>query len=228
MRIPERIPEGAGYQSEAMLSFFRRSLKIDDPAQSRMLERMNEEGLPAINIGAIEGRILELLARSCGASKAVEIGTLGGYSALWISRGLAEAGRLWSIELDAARAAAAAKALAEAGCSGKVSVLAGNALDHLPRLEAEGPFDFCFIDADKSHYPDFLRWATRNLRTGGIVAADNVFLFGKAHLPPSETGEYEEIVAPMREFLAILSDRALFQACALIPTPEGLALGVKR
>ncbi len=215
------------YRSPELEAFVRERLAVEDKHQARVIAEMRSQGLPPINIGPLEGRLLEFLARSCGARKAVEIGTLGGYSAMWISRGLPAHGRLYTLEIDPKHAEVAETCLADAGLSKKVNVMLGDAQDSLKKLEKLGPFDFCFIDADKVGYPKYLRWAARNLRPGGIVVADNAYLFGKLHLRPEDAGEDGPAVRAMRDFLRLLSDESEFSSCAMIPTGEGMAVAVK-
>ena len=216
------------YQSPELLAFVRERLAVEDQHHARVLAEMRAQGLPPINIGPMEGRLLEFLVRSCGAKKAVEIGTLGGYSAMWIARALPPHGRLYTLEAEPKHAAVAEASLAEAGLSRIVSVMVGDAAESLKKLEKLGPFDFCFIDADKTGYPKYLRWAAKNLRSGGIVAADNAFLFGKVHLKPEDAGDDAAAVRAMRDFLHHLADESEFVSCAMIPTGEGLAVGIKK
>jgi caffeoyl-CoA O-methyltransferase len=149
-----------------------------DPALQRIHEAIPRRGLPAITIRPEEGRFLQVMARACGARRAVEIGTLGGYSGTWIARGLAPDGRLITLEVEPRHAEVAREHFALAGLADRVEVRVGNAHDLLPALAGEGPFDFCFIDADKTGYAAYLDWALDNVRPGGVVAAHNVFQHG--------------------------------------------------
>ncbi len=149
-------------------------------------------GLPAISIQAEEGRFLGLLARAVGARRAVEIGTLGGYSAIWIARGLAPGGRLITIDASSKHAAVAranvaragfapsggAAVASSAGAGVSIDIREGDAHQLLPKLTAEGPFDFCFIDAEKVGYDAYLTWALANVRAGGAIVAHNAFRGG--------------------------------------------------
>jgi len=165
----------------------------EDDALRAAREESARAGLPAISIQPEEGRFLGLLARAVGARRAVEIGTLGGYSAIWIARGLAPGGRLITIDASSKHAAVARANLARAGlapggsaardsASGvafvSVEVREGNAHQLLPKIAAEGPFDFCFIDAEKPGYDAYLTWALANVRAGGAIAAHNAFRGG--------------------------------------------------
>ena len=216
------------YQTPEMTAFVQDRLAVESRHHARVLEAMAAAGLPAINIGPLEGRVLEFLVRSCGAKRAVEIGTLGGYSALWIAGGLPPSGKLYTLEFDPKHADVAEDCLKDAGLSKKVSVIRGDAKETLKKIEPLGPFDFVFIDADKVGYSFYLHWAAKNLRSGGVVALDNAYLFGKLHLKPSEAGEDAPAVRSMHEMLRLLSDESEFASCAMIPTGEGLAVGIKK
>ncbi|MFN0152529.1 MAG: O-methyltransferase [bacterium] len=150
----------------------------EDDALRAAREESLRAGLPAISIQAEEGRFLGLLARAVGARRAVEIGTLGGYSAIWIARGLAPGGRLITIDASSKHASVARANVARAGLD-CVEVREGNAHQLLPKLTAEGPFDFCFIDAEKVGYDAYLTWALANVRVGGAIAAHNAFRGGE-------------------------------------------------
>jgi caffeoyl-CoA O-methyltransferase len=186
--------------------------------------RSSAAGLPDIQVAALDARHLEILVRLSQARKAVEIGTLGGYSGVAIARGMGPEGVLHTIEIDPRHAALAAETFTKAGVSGQVRQLLGAALEVLPKLSAEGPFDFCFIDAEKSEYPDYLAWAADNLSPGGVLVADNAFLFGQltTALGPNPTPE----VRAMDAFHRRLATSGEFRATVL-PTGEGLAVAVR-
>jgi len=154
-----------------------------DQAQLYALEDSHLRGLPEININPEEGRFIQLLARASGGSKAVEIGTLGGYSGIWIARGLAPGGKLITLEKDPQHAAIAREHFQRAGVADLVDIRLGDAHSSLAPLAGEAPFDFVFIDADKSGYPDYYRWAIEHLRIGGIIAAHNALRGGAIYDP---------------------------------------------
>lgn len=215
------------YRSPELLDFVSRLVSAEPLTLRRVREETPRKGLPPISIGPDEGRILETLTRLCGAVKAVEVGTLAGYSACWIARGLADNGVLHTIEHDPKHAAVAKENLRAAGLSAKVVVHRGAGLEVLPTLEGEGPFDLCFIDADKANYERYGRWSAQNLRPGGLLVADNAYLFGKVHLKPAQAGEDAAGVVGMQGLLKLLCDERYFSARAMIPTGEGLAIGVR-
>jgi caffeoyl-CoA O-methyltransferase len=216
------------YQTPEVLDYIRKSFSQEDTRHTYILNQMQKRNLPAIQIGASEGKILQFLIQSCHAKKAVEIGTLGGYSALWIADALPQEGKLYTMEYDPIIATGTEKALQEVGLAEKVSVVVGDANKTLKTIEPFGPFDFCFIDADKISYPNYLFWAEQNLRAGGIVAADNAYLFGQVHLDPHTAGENAPAILAMQAFIKRLSDPSCFAVSAMIPTGEGLAIGIKK
>ncbi|MBI3550918.1 MAG: O-methyltransferase [Elusimicrobia bacterium] len=227
--VPHHTGVGRGeYRSEALLGFVREALGGEDPAFKRIREETPKKGLPPISIGPDEGQLLSILVQACGAKKAVEVGTLAGYSACWIAAALPDDGVLHTIEFDPKHAAVARDNIKAAGLASKVTVHVGPGSEILPTLDGEGPYDLCFIDADKVNYPVYLRWAVENVRSGGLVVGDNAYLFGKVHLKPAEAGEDAPGVPAMRAFLKCLADRRYFTSCAMIPTGEGMAVAVRR
>jgi predicted O-methyltransferase YrrM len=147
-----------------------------DPVLEAALRDSEAAGLPAISVSAPQGKFLHLLARIQGARNILEIGTLGGYSAIWLARALPPGGRLISLEVDAKHAGVARANLARAGFANIANVRLGRAIDSLADLEREsaGPFDFIFIDADKPSNPDYFAWALKLSRRGAVIVVDNV------------------------------------------------------
>lgn len=143
-----------------------------DAALAAALEASDAAGLPAISVSPAHGKLLWLLARTIGAKRILEIGTLGGYSAIWLARALAPGGRLITLEALEKHVAVARQNLARAGLAHIVEVRVGSALDTLPRLE--GPFDLTFIDADKQNNAEYFRWALKLARPGSLIVVDNV------------------------------------------------------
>ncbi len=197
----------------------------EDDVLREIRERSKREGLPDIQIAALDARHLEVLTQVAGARRAVEIGTLGGYSGVAILRGLAADGVLDTFEVDAAHARVAHESFRRAGFAGRARIHLGPALDLLRTVESDGPFDLCFIDADKEGYPAYLDWAVRNLRTGGVVIGDNAFLFGQIG-QRGEAADSSPALAAMRAFHERLARGDEFRSTVL-PTGEGLAIGVK-
>lgn len=145
----------------------------EDEALQQTLVRAREHGLPAIQVSALQGKLLQVLARACQARKILEIGALAGYSGIWLARALPADGRLITLEIDAAHAEVVRESFRQAQVDERAEVRVGPALETLPYLVSEGPFDLIFIDADKDAYPQYLAWAIRLARPGSIIVADN-------------------------------------------------------
>jgi predicted O-methyltransferase YrrM len=146
-----------------------------DPALDEALAASAAAGLPAINVSPVQGKLLHLLVRAIGARNVLEIGTLGGYSTIWLARALPDGGRVISLEADPEHADVARANIARAGLDDRVEVRLGMALDLLPGLaENAEPFDFVFIDADKPNNAAYFDWALRLSRVGSIIVVDNV------------------------------------------------------
>jgi predicted O-methyltransferase YrrM len=158
-----------------------------DEALRAAITESRAAGLPAIAVSAAHGRLLQLLARVVGARRILEVGTLGGYSAIWLARGLAPGGELVTLEIDPEHAAVARANIARAGLAESVTVRVGPALESLPVLAAAGggAFDLVFIDADKANNPHYVEWAVRLGRTGTLIVVDNVVREGAIHDPAS-------------------------------------------
>jgi predicted O-methyltransferase YrrM len=162
-----------GYVSELLLP--------PDPVLDAALEASNAAGLPPINVSPTQGRMLHILARIQGAQRILEIGTLGGYSAIWLARALPAGGQLVTLEAEPKHAEVARKNITHAGLIGPIELLLGPAIDSLRQMVAArvSPFDFIFIDADKPSYSDYLIWSLKLSRPGTMIVADNVVRAGK-------------------------------------------------
>jgi caffeoyl-CoA O-methyltransferase len=213
-----------GNDEPALAAYVHKVYAPEDEVLREIRERSRQAGLPDIQLAALDARHLEVLARAGSARCAVEIGTLGGYSGVAILRGLTPDGVLDTVERDAKHAAVARESFRKAGLARRARVHVGPAAEILPRLVRRGPFDLCFIDADKEGYPAYVRWAAANLRRGGLVVLDNAFLFGQ--LPRRPAGESAAAIAAMRATHELLARGGEFRATVL-PTGEGLAVGVK-
>jgi caffeoyl-CoA O-methyltransferase len=150
----------------------------EDEALRQTLVRAREQGLPAIQISALQGKLLQVLATACQARKILEIGALAGYSGIWLARALPADGRLITLEIDATHAEVVRESFRQAQVDDRTEVRVGPALETLPLLTADGPFDLIFIDADKDSYPQYLAWAIQLARPGSIIVADNCVLGG--------------------------------------------------
>lgn len=184
---------------------------------------MVERGFPDIAVSPAEGRLLRVLIRLAGARRVLEVGTLGGYSALWIARALPADGRLVTLEIDPERAAFARAYARRAGLDDVIDVRVGPALESIRALEAEAvePFDACFIDADKERYPAYLDAALRLVRPGGLILGDNVLWSGRIldEQPPEETTR--QILAFNRK----LAEDPRLDA-TIVPVRDGLSIAI--
>ena len=208
----------SSYHSPEILEWTAQLHAPHDRALARAFEAPERERMAPIQVSPSEGKLLEMLLRMAGARRVVELGTLAGYSALHLARALPPDGKLWTVEVDPRHAEVARRNIAEAGLESKVTVLVGRGADVLPTLEELGPFCAVFIDADKESYLAYGRWAAGHLRRGGLLLADNAFLFGEL----LDSGGRPE---QMRRFHAEAAER--FDTVC-IPTPDGLLVGVKR
>ena len=213
-----------GNDSPALADHVARVYAPEDAILADVRARSTAAGLPDIQVAALDARHLEVLARASGARRAVEIGTLGGYSGIALLRGMAPDGELDTIELEPRHAEVARESFRKAGVAARARIHVGAASSVLPALAARGPFDLVFVDADKEGYPAYLAWAADNLRPGGIVAMDNAFLFG--HLADEPKGERAGEIKAMRAVHEALANNGRWKATVL-PTGEGLAVGVK-
>lgn len=172
---------------EGVDDYFAQAFGISDPVLERALARSREAGLPGIQVSPGQGRLLWLLARAIGARTVLEIGTLGGYSAIWLGRALPPVGRLLTLEANPRHAEVARASLADAGLSAIAEVRLGDAADSLRTLGAQGatPFDLIFIDANKDGYDTYLELSLRLAHPGTLVLADNVVRGGKILDPAS-------------------------------------------
>jgi predicted O-methyltransferase YrrM len=208
--------------------YFNEVLGLEDDALAAAQRDCEAAGLPPISVSAPQGRLLQLLARAIGAHNILEIGTLGGYSAICLARALPEGGRLVSLEIDPRHARVAATNLERAGVAGKVSVRVGPALETLPDLEraGAGPFDLVFIDADKPSNPQYVQWAVRLARPGALIVLDNVVRAGKVVLEDS----VDATVQGVRRAMDVLSaeDRLSVTAIQTVGTKghDGFALAL--
>ena len=192
----------------------------EDRVLAAVRARHAAEHLPPIHISPDEGKLLYVLLRAVGAARVLEIGSLAGYSGIWIGRALRPGGRLTTIEKDPRHAALARRAFAEAGLAGMVEVIEGAALDVLPRLEAG--FDAVFVDADKDPLAQYFDWSMRLLRTGGLLLCDNAFFHG-AVVDETDLSPQAEGVRAFNRLAA--ADSRL--AAVAVPIRDGLVVAVK-
>jgi len=186
---------------------------LHDPALDAALEASAAAGLPPISITPPQGKLLMLLARMIGARNVLELGTLGGYSAIWLARALPPGGRLITLESESRHADIALKNIARAGLQDVVELRLAPALVSLPALVAEGrgPFDLIFIDADKENYPAYFQWAMTLSRPGTVIVADNVIRKGAV----ADAASDDPRVQGVRRFLELLAAEPRLSATAI-------------
>ena len=174
-----------------------------DSALTAAVRASEVAGLPSIQVTPFQGKLLHLLARAAGARSILEIGTLGGYSAIWLARALPPGGRLVTLELSEVYAGVARNNLARAGLDAVAEVRVGPATESLERMigDGDGPFDFVFIDADKQTYPEYFRLSMQLVRPGSVIVADNVVRDGE--VARADTADAR--VRGARELLALLA-----------------------
>lgn len=205
---------------EQLLAYAEQLFAPEDDALREVRALQQAAGLPDIAISAAEGKMLEVLLRAIGARRVLEVGTLGGYSGVWIARALPADGKLTTIEADSRHAAVARRAFARAGLAERVELIEGRALDVLPALPAG--FDAVFLDADKEPLEQYFSHAMRLLRRGGWLLCDNAFLNGRV----TDLEDRAPDVEGVRAFNRLAAgDRRL--ASAVIPVRDGLVAGLK-
>jgi predicted O-methyltransferase YrrM len=199
-----------------------------DAALEAAVRSIAETGMPPIQVSAAQGKLLYLLARLCRAQRILEIGTLAGYSTIWLARALPADGRLVSLERNPRHAEVARGNLARAGVGARVEVIVGPALETLPLLSTrgEGPFDIVFIDADKESYSAYLEWSLRLTRSRSLIVADNVVRGGRV-LSPDPPDEADR---GARAFNAALAADPRVEAVVLqqvgVKGHDGMAIAV--
>lgn len=203
-------------------------LAPEDAALQAVIASLEAAQIPQASVSANQGKMLQLLALLANACHILELGTLGGYSTIWLARALPEGGKLISLEYDPAHAEVARQNIRNAGLESKVEIRVGKALDLLPQLEAENlpPFDMVFIDADKPPYTEYFQFALRLARPGALIVADNVIRDGKV-LDPDHP---DEKVQGVRRFNEMLSKNPAVTATILQTVGakewDGMALAV--
>ena len=184
-----------------------------DPALDAALAASADAGLPAINVASNQGKLLHLWARMVGARSILEVGTLGGYSTIWLARALPPGGRLVTLEAEPRHAEVAVANLERAGLGDVVEVVVGKAIDTLPALAEEdrGPFDLTFIDADKPGNPAYFRWAVELSRAGSVIVVDNVVRDGAV----VDASSKDEMVVGVRRVLEMMAAEPRVTSTAL-------------
>ncbi len=206
------------------IEYIRNLYAKEDGLLKSISEKLKTQG-KSIHIAPEEGKLLELLIHMSNVRTIVEIGTLAGYSTIWMARALPEGGKIVTLEKDPVNASIAREHFTNSNLNERISLIEGDAIETLKTLN--GNFDMIFIDADKAGYLNYLEWAESNIKKGGLVVADNTLLFGTVvhDSPPND-------VAPstwkiMREFNQRLADTSRYHSL-LFPTFEGMTIAIKK
>ena len=183
--------------------YIRDLVGTEDDILKSTFNSTQEANIPPISVSANQGKFLQVLAKTCNAKKILEVGTLVGYSTIWMARALPKNGKLISLEFEPLHARVAKKNIEKAGLTAIVDIRVGKAIDLLPQLHSnnEGPFDMIFIDADKPPYAEYFQWALKLSRPGTLIIADNVIRDGQVMDPKST----DEMVQGARRFNALLA-----------------------
>ncbi len=188
---------------ESVDLYISRLFHDEDECLKATEQTIVESGIPHISVSSNQGKFLHILAKLSNAKKILEMGTLGGYSTIWMAKALPENGKLVTLEVDKKHAEVAQQNLNRCGLAEKIEIRLGKAIDILPQLKTEsaGPFDMIFIDADKPPYTEYFKWALQLSRPGTLIIADNVIREGKILLDESP----DEMVAGVKRFNQFLS-----------------------
>jgi len=203
-----------------LVVFTRRWFAREDDVLVKVRRRTRELGLPEIQIRPEEGQILYFLARMIGARHILEVGTLAGYSTIWLARAVPEDGSVVTLELDPTHAQIAREHFALAGLDDRIEIVEGSAHETLPMLARREPFDMMFIDAEKTGYPAYLAWALDNLPVGALIVGHNAFREGRllSNTPDAAARATRELLEAMAQDERLLS--------TIIPVGDGFAVGM--
>lgn len=215
--MPESADNTLHERWSAIDSYISDHLVPADPALEAALRDSDAAELPPIAVTPNQGKLLELLARIQGAHTVLELGTLGGYSTIWLARALPTGGRLITLEAEPRFAEVARANIARAGVADKVELRVGAALETLPQLHAEGagPFDLIFIDADKQNYPGYFEWSLKLSRPGTVIVGDNVVRDGAILDPAAYDPEHgDDLIKGVRRFYELVAEEPRVSASA--------------
>lgn len=218
MRSIEKIPAALNYIYETV---------IHEPEELKWVkERILATDWP-IHIAPEEGRLLQLLIQLGQYKRVLEVGTHAGYSTMWMAMALPADGKIITIERDQNRIRMARETFLHfENHSNKIRLLEGKALDVLQTLESEPPFDLIFIDADKLNYINYLTWAEKRVRTGGMIIGDNTFLSGAVYGEPTTERISPSALKAVHDFNKRMGDPSLYSS-VMLPTKEGWTMGIK-
>jgi predicted O-methyltransferase YrrM len=208
------------------IQYIRETFAPEDELLQKTVKRIHANVRP-IQVGAEEGKLLEFLIKMAGVKTVVEIGTLLGYSTLWMARALPDDGHIHTLEHDPDCVRLAHETFAGSDVENKITLVEGLADQNLPELSTQGPFDMVFIDADKNNYGNYLTWAEANVRKGGLIIGDNTFLFGAVHTPLKDMkGVRRATRNTLINFNKRLADPTLYNSI-MLPTEQGITIAQK-
>ncbi len=197
----------------------------ESKAQQGIIASIEENNLPSINLSLLEVKIVQILIKLSGISTIVEFGTHAGYSAASMAEALPDDGRIHTFEKDPRTAHIATENFKKFELDKKIEVITGDAHTNLQTFKPSN-LDMVFIDAEKQGYPDYLKWAYKNVKTGGLIIADNAFLFEAVYEPEIAKKTNDKLIAAMQEFNELLADRSKFESI-ILPTDDGLSVAIK-
>jgi predicted O-methyltransferase YrrM len=206
---------------EALRDYVETRFAREDDVLTDLKAELAHRGFPLIHVSATTGKTLQVLVRAARAQRVLEVGTLGGYSAIWMARGMEPGGRLTTLEIDASHAALAREFVERAGMSGVIDIREGDARSLMAGLGPDGAFDLVFLDADKEGYVSYADHARRILRPGGLLIADNALWKGSVVEPPTDAAGRG--IQSFNDYLA----SADWLCGTILPVGDGLAVGVK-
>ncbi len=219
-------------QGAGLAGYVEKTFHPEDGILADIRKRAATAGLPAIHVSPFDGRLLEVIARAARAKKIVEIGTLAGLSGVCLARALPEGGILHTFEFEKKHAEVARESFRKGNLENRVKIHIGPAMQNLSAIEAEGPFDLVFIDADKENYPNYLAWAARHLRPAGVVLCDNAFAWGLVAVADDAAELKQGHHAAARKAIlatnAAIADQKGPWRGMMLPTGEGLVMGVRK
>lgn len=209
--------------ASAASSYVKALFAAEDKTLKDTIKSIETNGLRPINIGADEGKLLQILIKLHGSITIVEVGTLVGYSTIWLARALPENGKVFSFEKDERTAEVAKQNILNSDVAHKIEIITGDAHAMLKTIEDKAPFDAIFIDAEKGGYCKYLDWAEKNIRKNGLIIGDNTFLHGDVF----QENPSEKMAIVMKEFNSRLSNDKNYDGI-IIPTNAGLTVAIKK
>jgi caffeoyl-CoA O-methyltransferase len=210
--------------TEELFDYIVENFAPEDELLHSLPADAEKQGVPMIHISPEQGKFLQVLMKACNARKVLEIGSLFGYSTIWMARALPADGKLITLELHTLHAQVTRRNVARAGLAAKVEVREGNALESLAKMDAEGPFDFAFIDADKPGYVAYLDYVLKLVRPGGIIIGDNASAGGKVWESKHGRGT-PEFVGAIDAFNQRMATEPRLTSL-LVPISDGMCIGV--